>query len=187
MAIATPTVTLPTTPPTTETPASTTQSAPETPKVENQGLEPPVRRASALSALDPADEGPICAYVPKSPTVGTTSTSPPATVPASAPRTSGELSILNEFDDGPSCEYNPKANFQGDVNVNQRLPNKKDIQKCLDLLLLNGDGGSTPFRSLFEGEGKPKRVMVLFIRHFFCGVHFPSLLPIYFLYITESC
>jgi hypothetical protein len=67
-------------------------------------------------------------------------------------------------------ETKEQGEFAGDIAVNQNLPTKADITKVEDLLILDADGTSRPFKSLYSGENVAKRVLVIFIRHFFCGV-----------------
>lgn len=64
-------------------------------------------------------------------------------------------------------------NFEGTVEVNDDPPNKYDIEKCRDLVVLDGNGESHPFSSLYAGEGMAKRHLIIFVRHFFCGVSPP--------------
>lgn len=77
----------------------------------------------------------------------------------------------------------PTANFEGDIDVNNDIPSNKDISKAADLPVLDSDGSSHPFKSLYtETDGKPKRALIVFVRHFFCGVRltFPSVNLIHF-------
>lgn len=66
-------------------------------------------------------------------------------------------------------------NFEGNIEVNDDPPNKYDIEKCRDLVVLDENGESHPFSSLFAGEGMAKRHLIIFVRHFFCGVSYPFL------------
>ncbi|KAI9823773.1 MAG: hypothetical protein M1832_002330 [Thelocarpon impressellum] len=61
------------------------------------------------------------------------------------------------------------TDFAGDVGVNNDLPTKAELDSVADLVVLAADGSSRPFRSLHSGEGVAKRVLVVFVRHFFCG------------------
>jgi hypothetical protein len=39
-----------------------------------------------------------------------------------------------------------------------------------DLLVLDAKGQSRPFKGLYQGEGVAPRQLIIFVRHFFCGV-----------------
>jgi hypothetical protein len=54
--------------------------------------------------------------------------------------------------------------FEGMVDV------KKDLQKVADLLVLDAQGQSRPFKELYDAPHVASRQLIIFIRHFFCGV-----------------
>lgn len=60
--------------------------------------------------------------------------------------------------------------FEGTVHVNNDLPTEKDMKKVEDLLILDAEGKSRPFRELYDASGVAPRQLIIFIRHFFCGV-----------------
>lgn len=60
--------------------------------------------------------------------------------------------------------------FEGTVDVNNDLPSEKDLKKVEDLLILDAQGKSRPFRELYDASGVAPRQLIIFIRHFFCGV-----------------
>lgn len=62
------------------------------------------------------------------------------------------------------------AEFSGDVDTNNNIPTMAVIEKVADLPVLDKDGKSRPFKSLYSGSMVAKRVLVIFVRHFFCGV-----------------
>ena len=68
--------------------------------------------------------------------------------------------------------------FEGTVHVNDDLPTEKDLKRVEDLLILDAQGKSRPFRELYDASGVAPRQLVIFIRHFFCGVsganHWPA-------------
>lgn len=74
------------------------------------------------------------------------------------------------------------AGFSGDdhdddVQVSRELPFREMIEQAADISILDADGNQRPFKSLYASSNpfeKKKRVMVIFVRHFFCGV---SLIP----------
>ena|SRR5690242_3500970 len=61
--------------------------------------------------------------------------------------------------------------FEGTVNVNNDLPTDEDMRKVEDLLLLDAEGKSRPFKDLYDASGVAPRQLIIFIRHFFCGVN----------------
>ena len=74
----------------------------------------------------------------------------------------------------PSSNSEPEPelelDFQGDVLVSNDIPTQADLDKCSDLLVLDAQGTSRPFKTLHAGEGVAPRQLIIFVRHFFCGV-----------------
>lgn len=72
----------------------------------------------------------------------------------------------------PSSSPEPELelDFQGDVLVSNDIPTQTDLDKCADLLVLDAQGTSRPFKTLYAGEGVAPRQLIIFVRHFFCGV-----------------
>jgi hypothetical protein len=62
--------------------------------------------------------------------------------------------------------------FEGDVNTNNDLPTQATLNKIENLPILDKDGKSLPFKNLYTGPGVTRRVLIIFVRHFFCGVSF---------------
>lgn len=71
------------------------------------------------------------------------------------------------------------ADFKGDVKVNNNPPTKEQLEKIADLTVLDADDKPHTFKSLYaDNENGKRKVLVIFIRHFFCGVRLPcSLQP----------
>ena len=70
----------------------------------------------------------------------------------------------------------PQADFAGDIKVNNNPPTKATLEKIADLPVLDANKKSRTFKSLYaDNEDGPRRVLICFIRHFFCGVR-PRLL-----------
>ncbi len=68
----------------------------------------------------------------------------------------------------------PSGDFQGDIKVNNNPPSKADLEKVAKLPVLGVNKKSHTFKSLWaDDENGPRRVLVVFIRHFFCGVCLP--------------
>ncbi|MCJ1351631.1 MAG: hypothetical protein MMC33_001615 [Icmadophila ericetorum] len=57
-----------------------------------------------------------------------------------------------------------------DLKVNNKIPSKSDLEKCADLPILDVNKKSLPFKSLYSSQKGGRRVLVIFIRHFFCGL-----------------
>jgi hypothetical protein len=63
----------------------------------------------------------------------------------------------------------PELDFAGNVEVNNDLPTKKDLKRVDDLLVLDAEGESRPFKDIYRADGVAPRQLIIFIRHFFCG------------------
>jgi hypothetical protein len=74
-------------------------------------------------------------------------------------------------------EIDATAEFSehGEVNTNDEIPSQEILNKIGDLVVLNQDGKAVPFRSLYSGPNVARRVLIIFIRHFFCGVRSPQI------------
>lgn len=67
-----------------------------------------------------------------------------------------------------------QADFKGHVKVDDRAPAKDTLEKVADFPLLDVDRKKHCFGSLWkDDEEGARRVLVVFIRHFFCGVCLP--------------
>ncbi|KAA6409169.1 MAG: hypothetical protein FRX48_06722 [Lasallia pustulata] len=44
-----------------------------------------------------------------------------------------------------------------------------DLRSAAEIPILSADGTSRPFQSLYANSSAPERVLIIFIRHFFCG------------------
>lgn len=75
---------------------------------------------------------------------------------------------------GPGTKPYPVEKSNGTTIVEHnddeqyKLPNAKTLQEAGELKIQDENGTEVPFRSLYEG--KPGRQLIVFIRHFFCGV-----------------
>ncbi|KAI9866115.1 MAG: hypothetical protein M1813_001676 [Trichoglossum hirsutum] len=70
---------------------------------------------------------------------------------------------------GASCDFDPLADSQGDAAVSDDIPTQEVLDKAADLPVLDVDGSSRPFRSLYSQGGVARRVLIVFVRQFFCG------------------
>lgn len=64
----------------------------------------------------------------------------------------------------------PTGDFSGDIDVSSKLPSQKDLENVADLPVLDVDGQPHAFKTLHSSQDGPQRVLIIFIRHFFCGV-----------------
>lgn len=66
----------------------------------------------------------------------------------------------------------PPEEFEGEVNTNNEIPSARTVKEIEDYIVLDSDGRSRTFKTLYSGSNVARRVLVIFIRHFFCGVRF---------------
>ncbi|KAI1851046.1 hypothetical protein JX266_003711 [Neoarthrinium moseri] len=59
--------------------------------------------------------------------------------------------------------------FQGDVQTNNNLPSEETLRKLEKYTVLDESGKSHTFKSLYTGPNVARRVLIIFVRHFFCG------------------
>ena len=79
----------------------------------------------------------------------------------------------------------PPTDFKADIKVNNNPPTKGDLEKVADLPVLDQNRKKYTFKSLYaDNENGPRRVLVIFIRHFFCGVCMPP--PPHFLAMRHT-
>lgn len=78
-------------------------------------------------------------------------------------------SVQTEFDDDVVQE-----DFHGEVVTNDELPSAETIRRIENYIVLDRHGKTHTFRSLYTGRSVARRVLVIFVRHFFCGVSRPQ-------------
>ncbi|TQN67927.1 Thioredoxin-like protein AAED1 [Colletotrichum shisoi] len=61
------------------------------------------------------------------------------------------------------------ADFDGEVQTNNDLPTPQTLKKIERYVVLDRHGKSHTFKSLYSGRNAARRVLIIFIRHFFCG------------------
>lgn len=69
----------------------------------------------------------------------------------------------------PSKDDTNPLDFQGDVQTNNSLPTQETLRKLEQYTVLDESGKSHTFKSLYTGPNVARRVLIVFIRHFFCG------------------
>lgn len=101
--------------------------------------------------------------------LATTSIETPSTTATPAPALSnGNDACSMRTSDNGSVDHT--AEFSGDIETTNALPTAEMISRVENLPVLDKDGRSRPFKSLYSGPNVARRVLVIFVRHFFCGV-----------------
>lgn len=134
----------------------------------------PTPSQKALEAGAAADEE-------KTALAGSTSTSKAreAEIAASAAALSGAEKKETGASPRPSVQTDLdddvyQADFQGEVVTNDELPSAETIRRIENYIVLDRHGKTHTFRSLYTGRSVARRVLVIFVRHFFCGVSGPQ-------------
>jgi hypothetical protein len=65
---------------------------------------------------------------------------------------------------------NAQDEFEGSIDVNNDPPTENDLDRVGDLLVLDAQGQSRPFKELYNAPHVAPRQLIIFVRHFFCGV-----------------
>lgn len=109
---------------------------------------------------------------PKTDSAAMPPTAPPAAAPvqdtAAAPPP--QTDAPQKTTPPTSIDIDKPKDFDGQVVTNDELPSDATIAKVADYVLLDKHGKSHTFRSLYNSRNVARRVLVVFIRHFFCGV-----------------
>ena len=70
-----------------------------------------------------------------------------------------------------------ELDFTGSVDSNNDIPTAETLKRIENYMVLDKDGRSHSFKSLYSGSHAARRVLVIFVRHFFCGVSLVLLFP----------
>ena len=132
------------------------------------GPGPAIPEAHTLTLVHSEAETKPAETKPAEATTTTTTPLPPTAPPSqtAVPSSKPDIDATNPLD------------FHGTVNSNNELPTAETLAKIGDYMLLDRDGKSHPFRSLYSGKHVARRVLIIFVRHFFCGVRPPFPLPL---------
>ena len=76
--------------------------------------------------------------------------------------------------------------FDGAVTTNNEIPSADTLRKIDDLTVLDRDGKTHTFKSLYSGRNVPRRVLFVFVRHFFCGVRISYTTDYFFSLLTSQ-
>lgn len=104
------------------------------------------------------------------------------TVPA-AEKTDG---VATSSPGSLDIEKNKPQDFEGEILTNHELPSAEVLKKVEDYIVLDREGKSHTFKSLYSGHNIARRMLVIFVRHFFCGVCQRSLLLLLLLKIEAN-
>lgn len=69
----------------------------------------------------------------------------------------------------PKLDISKPQDFDGEVVTNDVPPLNDLVRQLDDYLVLDREGKTHTFRSLYNGRNSARRVLVIFVRHFFCG------------------
>ncbi|KAI1270069.1 hypothetical protein F5Y18DRAFT_2721 [Xylariaceae sp. FL1019] len=75
----------------------------------------------------------------------------------------------NPLSSPPKDDIVNPPDFQGEVETNNDIPSQTVLRAIEDYTVLDRNGRTHPFKSLYCGHNVARRVLVIFIRHFFCG------------------
>jgi hypothetical protein len=129
------------------------------PSVLQQQQQPPAPAAAATAATTTFDgDATAAAAQDKQAAMNTTNNEPSTTPAAHAPAVAS-----NTIDDSRPDD------FEGELPTNNELPSAELITSIENYIVLDKHGKSHTFKSLYSGPNVPRRVLVIFIRHFFCG------------------
>lgn len=95
----------------------------------------------------------------------------PDGVPAPRTKSPSPLSIspANGSVNSSKQSLDPQTEFSGDLETNNVLPSQETLKKIEDYQILDVEGRTVPFKSIYTGPNVARRVLVIFVRHFFCG------------------
>lgn len=135
---------------------------------------PALTTTATTGPSDKALEAGVAADEEKSAPQSSTSKPREAEIAASAAALAGEKketgpsprpSVQTDLDDDVY-----QADFQGEVVTNDELPSAETIRRIENYIVLDRHGKTHTFRSLYTGRSVARRVLLVFVRHFFCGV-----------------
>ncbi|RYP30451.1 hypothetical protein DL767_006262 [Monosporascus sp. MG133] len=152
------------------------------PETNNAAVPAPIKRKPVHQATD-TDTAAAPAPAPsRGPTTTAESGTAAAAAAAAAPRKSAAaadkpaITVAAAADSlapaaavGVGEEPSIALDFQGEVQTNNDLPSLETLRKIESYIVLDAYGRSHPFKSLYAGRNVARRVLIIFVRHFFCG------------------
>jgi hypothetical protein len=103
---------------------------------------------------------------PAAPAATAAASAPPITPPKHLELDTARASTSLELD------TSKPEDFEGEVITNDDLPSPETIKEIENYVVLDRNGKTHTFKSLYSGRNIARRVLVIFIRHFFCGVSY---------------
>ncbi|KAF5019134.1 hypothetical protein F66182_8870 [Fusarium sp. NRRL 66182] len=80
------------------------------------------------------------------------------------------LSTRSKSPPGPiKIDKTQPEDFEGELATNNDIPSAQTLRKIENYIVLDRHGKSHPFKTLYTGSNVARRVLVIFVRHFFCG------------------
>lgn len=83
----------------------------------------------------------------------------------------------DEMAEGAACQFDDSdwfAQFDGQLDISDEPPSRDALDTAGDIPIYDSAGGQRPFKSLFaRGDVVGDRQLIVFIRHFYCGVCIP--------------
>ena len=102
-------------------------------------------------------------------TIPVRTTSQPA-METEPPKVSLDTSVNTQDSSSVKFIFDPTNSFEGDLDTDNKIPTQKILKLCDEISVFDAAHKARPFRSLYTGPNVARRVLVIFIRHFFCGV-----------------
>ncbi|CZT01364.1 uncharacterized protein RAG0_09036 [Rhynchosporium agropyri] len=93
----------------------------------------------------------------------------PSTTPSIDAKNTASMTSLDQASETTLSSHDAAAEFDGEVNTNDTLPTQETLKKVENHPILDQDGRSIPFKNLYTGPNVARRVLVIFVRHFYCG------------------
>ncbi|KAF3388385.1 Thioredoxin-like protein AAED1 [Penicillium rolfsii] len=92
-------------------------------------------------------------------------------IPVSNPPAASNVDLNPPVDIAPVADDVKVADTTTPTEVlsNDKLPSVDTIRKVEDYTVFDNKGEKHSFKSIYDGPGSTERVLVIFIRHFFCG------------------
>ncbi|KAF1836268.1 hypothetical protein BDW02DRAFT_567161 [Decorospora gaudefroyi] len=132
-----------------------------------------------MEATDSKPSGAAAAPVAPSAPQPSSSTAQPPSPPHSQAEHKADINTSIDLSDDTTPPFSPSSQtpvipkeqeeFEGSVDVNNDIPTAKDLSRVADLLVLDAQGESRPFKELYQAPLIAPRQLIIFIRHFFCG------------------
>ncbi|KAK4453819.1 AhpC/TSA antioxidant enzyme-domain-containing protein [Podospora aff. communis PSN243] len=131
--------------------ATTTPAPPTTTTTTNAPAPKPDVTTATPAEKPPPSEAPVPAAAAPAPV------KPPSKPPSVITNTS-------------TTDVDPVAlDFEGTIDSNNDLPSAATLARIGNFLVLDRDGKSHAFKTLYTGKHVARRVLIIFVRHFFCG------------------